>query len=111
MKIEAANLNLNYESTPRQGTEHLRDIRPPKTEKPLPEKRVEQSEDFVKLKNALEKHDIALRFSRDGETNELVVQMIDEKSGEEIRQIPTKVSLSLAAEFVRMQGQFVDEIE
>lgn len=65
--------------------------------------------DLQRLERALAQHDIALRFSKDEATNNVVVQMVDEKTGEMIRQFPTEVSLSLAANFLRLQGVFLNE--
>ncbi|HEX3102079.1 MAG TPA: flagellar protein FlaG [Pyrinomonadaceae bacterium] len=67
------------------------------------------SEDLIKLKNSLAEHSISLKFSTDDKTNVVVVQMIDENTGEEIRQFPTEVSLTLAANFIKLQGLFVDK--
>lgn len=65
--------------------------------------------DMQRLERALAQHDIALKFSKDEVTNNVVVQMVDEKTGETIRQFPTEVSLSLAANFLRLQGVFLNE--
>ena len=80
------------------------EIKVAETEKP----REDQTENLEKLKTALAAHDISLQYSRDDETNRLVVKMVDEKTGEAVRQIPTEVSLKLAAEFIKLQGVFVD---
>lgn len=64
--------------------------------------------EIAKLQSELSRHAISLRFSRDDATNHLVVQMIDDKTGDAIRQFPTEVSLSLAANFMKLQGVFVD---
>ena len=71
------------------------------------EQRVDKRE-LAKIQHALAQHDISLKFSKDEMTNNLVVQMIDEKTGEAIRQFPTEVSLSLAANFLKLQGVFID---
>ena len=64
--------------------------------------------EVAKLERMLAEHDISLKFSMDDATNSLVVQMIDQKTGESIRQFPTEVSLSLAANFMKLQGVFLD---
>lgn len=69
-----------------------------------------RSEDLMRLKNSLAEHNISLKFSKDDRTNYLVVQMIDENTGEEIRQFPTQVSLNLAANFMRLQGNFINKV-
>lgn len=78
---------------------------------PPVEVKLEQKVDNVevqKLQTELANHDISLKFSRDDTTNHIIVQMIDGKTGEAIRQFPTEVSLSLAANFMKLQGVFID---
>lgn len=87
----------------------------PKTEKAeTPEaadKKTEKIEDLSKLKAALADHNISLRFSQDKDTKELVVNLVNDKTGESVLQIPSEVSLKLAADFVKTQGQFIDEVK
>lgn len=64
--------------------------------------------EITQLQTELSRHGISLKFSRDDTTNHLVVQMIDDKTGDAIRQFPTEVSLSLAANFMKLQGVFID---
>ena len=103
-------------------TPEIRALAPVKAETPPPERtkpeikvaetekpREDQAEHLEKLKTALAAHDISLQYSRDNETNRLVVKMVDEKTGEAVRQIPSEVSLKLAAEFIKLQGLFVDK--
>lgn len=78
---------------------------------PAPEPKAEkslESNEPLKLKAALAQHEISLRFSRDEVTKRVVVEMIDQKTGEAIRQFPTEVSLSLAANFMKLQGVFLN---
>jgi uncharacterized FlaG/YvyC family protein len=67
-----------------------------------------ESSEIAELRTELARHDISLRFSRDDATDQVVVQMIDGKTGDAIRQFPTEVSLSLAANFMKLQGVFID---
>lgn len=64
-----------------------------------------------KLKSTLAEHNITLKFSRDETTGAVVVEMVDNRTGEAIRQIPSTVSLTLAAHFIKLRGQFIDEKE
>ena len=81
----------------------------PKPAEPKPvEKITAEREDLEKLKTALTDQGISLKYSLDAETEMLVVRMIDEKTGEAVRQFPSEVSLKLAAEHIKVQGQFVD---
>lgn len=50
-----------------------------------------------------------LNFSRDDETNQIVVELVDNKTGEIVRQVPTEVSLKLAAIFAQTQGNLIDK--
>lgn len=80
---------------------------PPQPEEVKTEVSAETPE-IVKLRTELSNHGISLEFSRDETTNHLVVRMIDDKTGDAIRQFPTDVSLSLSANFMKLQGVFVD---
>lgn len=64
-----------------------------------------QDDRLKDLKQALAQHDITLNYSQDAETNRVVIKLVDDKTGEAIRQIPTEVSLKLSAQ---IQGQFLD---
>lgn len=111
MQINTLNLTLNPALPPHQNTENPGETKAEKQKTPLTEKMQEQVKNLDKLKADLAEHNISLRFSRDSETNQLVVEMIDGKTGEAVRQFPSEVSLKLAADFVKLQGQFVDEID
>jgi uncharacterized FlaG/YvyC family protein len=67
-----------------------------------------ETPELVKLKAALSEHNISLKFSQDDATKRIVVEMIDQKTGEAIRQFPSQVSLSLAANFMKLQGVFLN---
>lgn len=66
-------------------------------------------ENLKNLKNSLGEHNITLKFRQDEETKQLVVELVNDKTGESIRQIPTEVSLKLSQMSVKLQGQFVDD--
>ncbi len=114
MHINAANF-INDFNMPLQQTDKHFEHSKPKTSVALPadikpEQKAEV-EDLGKLKSALAEHNITLKFSRDDKTNAIIVELVNEKTGEAIRQIPSEVSLKLAAEYVKTQGQFIDEIK
>ena len=67
------------------------------------------SEKLEELTKALEENNITLTFSQDQDTKALVVKLVDNVTGEAIRQIPSEVSLKLAAINAKVQGNFVDE--
>jgi flagellar protein FlaG len=60
--------------------------------------------DLKSLQQVFESHNITLKFSQDEKTNALVVQLINQQTGETLRQIPSDVSLKLAAELGKLQG-------
>ncbi len=60
------------------------------------------------LQNVLAEHDISLKFRRDEKTGQLVVEMIDNKTGDAVRQMPSEVSLKLSEAFAKVQGQFIE---
>lgn len=72
---------------------------------------VHNTDQIEKITSILAEHDITLKFSTDTETNAVVVEMVDEKTGEAIRQFPSAVSLKLAASFAKLQGQFINRSE
>lgn len=69
----------------------------------------ENSKKLDEVKSVFEENNISISFSKDDETKALVVKLVDKITGEEIRQIPTEVSLKLVAINAKMQGNFVDE--
>jgi len=71
----------------------------------------EKTENLNKMKEVLAENNISLKFRQDSETKALIVELVDDKTGEAIRQIPSEISIKLAAAYVKMQGQFVDEMQ
>lgn len=114
---------MQINATPR--TELVSPVRPVKErlalhqeEAPKPAPAVEKTEEefdkadnLNKLKEVLAEHNISLNFRRDEETKAMVVELVNDKTGEAIRQIPSEISLKLTAVFVKMQGQFIDKTE
>jgi flagellar protein FlaG len=77
-------------------------VRTPDTQKTSTE---DTQQAVAELSAAMEQFQITLRFSRDDETGTIVVQMIDQKSGEALQQIPTETSLRVAAVLNKLQGK------
>jgi flagellar protein FlaG len=90
------------------GRENARAAKDERTPVKTAERPEKPAENLEKLRTALGEHNISLKYRRDTQTDALVVEMVDEKTGEAVRQIPSEVSLKLAAEFIKLQGQFVD---
>jgi flagellar protein FlaG len=63
---------------------------------------------FKPIEEVIKPFNISLDFSRDDETGQIVVRMIDKATGETLRQIPDDVVLHLAAALGRLQGQVLD---
>lgn len=61
------------------------------------------------LKNVLAQHDISLKFGRDEDTEQIVVELIDSKTGDIVRQIPSEISIELGKLFEKIQGRFFSE--
>jgi len=68
-----------------------------------------QDDNLKNLQNSLAEHSITLKFRQDEQTKQLVVELVDNKTGESIRQFPSEVSLKLSAMSIKVQGQFVDD--
>lgn len=83
-------------------------IKPPVENKSSEENRAETC-DIKVLENVLAEHSISLKFGRDEETEQLVVEMIDSKTGDVVRQMPSEVSIALGKVFEKIQGRFIDE--
>lgn len=60
------------------------------------------------LRKALAQSNISLNFRRDDRTGRVVVEMIDDSTGDPIRQIPSEVSLRLSEMFSKVQGHLFE---
>jgi uncharacterized FlaG/YvyC family protein len=112
MQVNSATTFSEYNPAVSQTLETTKETA--KVEKPNPEKdeaKIANSENLEQLKSVLAENKITLQFSQDTETKQLVVKLVDDVTGEAIRQIPTEISLKLSAVFVKMKGQFVDTKE
>lgn len=111
MQIQNVSLQLTDYNSPIEKTAEKPEKPEVKAKKNLGEaKSRENSENLNDLAKTLEENNITLSFSRDEETKAVVVKLVDTKTGEAIRQIPSEVSLKLAAVNAKLQGNFVDEI-
>lgn len=112
MQVNSINPTTEIKQTALQKTEM------PVVEKKAPEvvtekidKPEEKTENLNKMKEVLAENNISLKFRQDSETKALIVELVNDKTGEAIRQIPSEISIKLAAAYVKMQGQFVDEMQ
>lgn len=96
---------IQYPQSVTENVEHketaLRDKQQTNVKKP-------DNGEIKELQKSLAEQNIALRFSRDADTKILVVEMVDNQTGEAILQLPSKVSLKLAAENAKLQGLFIN---
>src|SRR5689334_17509913 len=60
------------------------------------------------LKEVLAQSDISLNFHRDDKTGRVVIEMIDNATGDPVMQIPNEVSLRLSEMFSKVQGQLFE---
>ena len=67
--------------------------------------RAETRRALQELAQAIEPFNISLKFTRDEETGTIVIQMINEQSGETLKQIPNQASLHVAATLSKLQGK------
>lgn len=113
MQINATNLITDNNSPFRQVAGNLENQKTPVHQAGAPSENEPEhkmkAENLEKLKSTLAENNISLQFSQDDETKEMIVKLVNQKTGEAIRQIPSEVSLRLAAASVRLQGQFVDQ--
>lgn len=69
----------------------------------------QQSEQSLReLAQVLEPLNISLKFSKDEETGTIVIQLINQGSGETLQQIPNEASLHVAAALHKLQGRIFD---
>jgi flagellar protein FlaG len=60
------------------------------------------------LDQAVEAFNVSLKFTRDEETGTIVVEVIDQRSGETLSQFPNGAMLQLAATLSKLQGKIFD---
>lgn len=63
---------------------------------------------FSEVEQAIEPYNISLKFTRDAETGTIVVQMIDDTSGETLQQFPNAAQLQVAANLTKLQGKIIN---
>lgn len=111
MQINASIPSLDFNPVNQKQTEVESE---PKVQKPAMEStkiKVDKTENLEKLKEVLAESNVSLKFRQDADTKELVVELVNDKTGEAIRQMPSEISLKLTAQFIKLQGQFIDKTE
>lgn len=79
------------------------------TKKTAEDEKPDRSAKLAKIQAVFAEHNIDLKFSQDQDTDQIVVELVDASTGEEIRQTPSEVSLKLAAITEKIQGHFIDK--
>jgi flagellar protein FlaG len=75
----------------------------------FPRKTDQEIADAVRaINDVVQSQNLALKFHRDDDTGSLVIELIDQTSGESIRQIPSESALRLSAALGRLQGNLVN---
>ncbi len=59
--------------------------------------------------DAVKAEQIELQFSRDDDTGTIVIKLVDQRSGETVRQFPSEALLRLSAALGKTQGQLFDQ--
>lgn len=65
-------------------------------------------ETMHELVKVVEQLNVSLKFHRDTETGTIVVEMIDQKSGETLQQFPNAARLQIAATLTKLQGKILN---
>lgn len=69
-------------------------------------------EDFERVErtfnDALEPYGLSLRFSRDEETGATVIRVVEQETGEVLKQIPREALLRLSAALGKLQGSLFE---
>lgn len=73
-----------------------------------PDPSTESEKALMDLVEAMEPYNIALKFSTDDETGAIVVQLIDQKSGDTLQQIPNPAKLHISAALSKLQGMILN---
>jgi len=95
------------DSQPRQGRIELADRKMESLGAGSPREKLERAAE--KLTQAARVFDYRLRFKIHEDTKRIIVQVIDEKSGEVLNEVPPEKILNLVAEIWRLVGLLVDE--
>src|SRR5437868_937671 len=108
MQSNAITFSIQGSTTPPSVRSDDHKTASPQADAPKPPTKSDASGNIDQLKGILAEHNINLRISTDPTTQQVVVQLVDELTGEPVRQIPSEVSLRLEANFLRMRQLFLD---
>ncbi len=111
MQINPANQTADFNAPVRANSEKaetpaavVKQIAPPKETQDQIEVK-----DAAPVKNQPVETQTSLKFTLDQQTKQLVVELVNNKTGEAIRQSPSEVSLKLTAIYAGIQGKLVNK--
>lgn len=67
-----------------------------------------EAADTARLETVLAQSNISLNFRKDEASGRMVVELIDNTTGDAVRQIPSEVSLKLSELFSKVQGRLFE---
>jgi uncharacterized FlaG/YvyC family protein len=74
------------------------------------EREPDLAEAISNLDKAVQPFNLSLNFSRDDETGTIVIKLVDQTTGETVKQIPNEVQLHLTASLGKLQGQLINRV-
>ena len=110
MKVEFATLSGPATGKPSSGAETIdRDRKELILQEPSQdETKIAPEEILQKIKQLTDNGNYSVRFEMNEPTNQMVIHLLDAKSGEEIRQIPPEELLTISQRLNDLRGNLVD---
>jgi flagellar protein FlaG len=79
------------------------------TPDPAANARQDAEQSVRSVNEAIKGFDVSLKFSRDDETGKMVIEVIDQKSGQTLQQFPNEATLHLSAALGKLQGMVFNQ--
>jgi flagellar protein FlaG len=110
MKVELAMLSGPATGRPSSGAETVdRNRKEPALQEPSQkEKKIASEEILQKIKELTDNGNYSIRFELNEPTKQMVIQLLDAKSGEQIRMIPPEELLTVSQRLDDLRGNLVD---
>lgn len=111
MNVEALNLNHAAQvpsERPSDKVEELRKDKDNAVQEDQQSQKVQPEELLSQIKAMTEDGIYSVRFENDNEAGELIVKVVDQQSGETIRQIPSEELIELTQKLHDLRGNIVD---
>lgn len=112
MRVELATFSGPATAKPSSGAETVdRDRKESTLQEPSQdEKKVSSEEILQKIKELTDNGNYSVRFELNEPTNQMVIQLLDARSGEQIRQIPPEELITVSQRLSDLRGNLVDTI-